>query len=171
MEGTKMCTMCLTEKPISQFRKGNGRDGLEYRCNDCFREYQRKCRASKPPTYYIWRGMVSRCCYKSDKQYKFYGGRGITICDEWRYNFDQFNQWAIRSGYQEGLTIDRIDCNGNYCPENCRWIAFSEQANNKRNNRRIVWDGQEMTVAQLSRYLGISYNKAYKLATEGAKNE
>lgn len=82
----------------------------------------------------IWSGMKQRCYYSKCRSYKDYGGRGITICDEWLNDFKTFYDWAISNGYKEGLTIDRKNNDGNYEPQNCRWITNSEQQKNKRNN-------------------------------------
>lgn len=89
--------------------------------------------------YAIWRGMRRRC-YGSgnDKFFKYYRDKGITICDEWRYNFDAFYNWAMFHGYAIGLTIDRIDSDGNYCPENCRWVTRSENSRNKKPRKAKV---------------------------------
>lgn len=81
--------------------------------------------------YNIWCGMKQRCFYKKYHQYKDYGGRGITMCSEWRDSFEVF--WNdMKSTYSDKLTIDRIDVNGNYCQENCRWVTWKQQAKNKR---------------------------------------
>lgn len=98
----------------------------------------------------IWSGMKRRCYNPNDKRYKDWGGRGIKICQEWLDSFLNFYKWATSNNYADNLTIDRIDVNGNYCPENCRWVKPNIQANNKRNNRIIEYQGQEYTLQQLS---------------------
>ena len=84
--------------------------------------------------YSIWCGMKQRCYYKKSENYKNYGGRNIKVCNEWKTNFEIFYNWAINNGYEENLTLDRIDVNGNYEPFNCRWVTWKVQANNKRQN-------------------------------------
>lgn len=86
----------------------------------------------QPRLYRIWQGMKSRCYYTKNKCYDSYGGRGISICDEWLRSFNAFAEWALANGYRDNLSIDRIDVNGNYCHENCRWITMAEQQKNKR---------------------------------------
>lgn len=97
--------------------------------------------------YNIWKNMLGRCNNQNRQNYKRYGGRGIIVCDEWR-DFRNFNVWAIANGYKNDLQIDRIDNNGNYCPENCRWVTNKENANNTRNNRIITLNGISKTLQE-----------------------
>ena len=80
----------------------------------------------------IWKAMHTRCYNEKFFAFKHYGGRGIRICDEWLQDFPAFERWAVSHGYRDDLTIDRIDANGNYCPDNCRWVTMAEQNQNKR---------------------------------------
>jgi hypothetical protein len=106
--------------------------------------------------YDTWLNMKRRCKDPNNKRYEQYGGRGISVCEEWN-DYSNFRSWALSSGYSDDLTIDRIDVNGNYCPENCRWANLTEQMNNTTRNRVISFDGKTMTMAQWAKHLGISY--------------
>lgn len=85
--------------------------------------------------YRIWCDMKNRCYNKNVDAYKNYGARGISLCSSWLLSFQQFSTWAYANGYNDTLTIDRVDNNGNYCPSNCRWITIQEQQKNRRNNK------------------------------------
>ena len=98
--------------------------------------------------------MRERCTLKSSTAYKRYGARGIKVCPEWQ-DYQTFRDWAISNGYNDSLTIDRIDFNGDYTPENCRWATYKEQANNTRRNRLITAFGETMTMTQWSEKTGI----------------
>lgn len=106
--------------------------------------------------YTTWVCMRSRCNYKRNKEYKDYGGRGIKVCKEWDESFDNFCAWAMENGYKEGLSIDRIDVNGNYEPSNCKWATRYEQDRNKRNNVMITYNGETKILRDWEKYLGMS---------------
>lgn len=106
----------------------------------------------------IWEGMIRRCCEPASINYPLYGGRGIQVCDEWKTDFIPFYKWALAHGYQDNLSIDRIDVNGNYTPENCRWVTMKTQQNNKRSNKFITFQGETHTVAEWADILGMSAN-------------
>lgn len=112
---------------------------------------------SKTRIYHIWTDMKTRCNCTTSNVYHLYGGRGIKICDEWLNDFMAFYNWSTANGYQENLTIDRIDVNGNYYPENCRWANSSVQNNNRRTNHFVYYKGEKYTIMQLSKKLGIRY--------------
>lgn len=103
----------------------------------------------------IYRKMVKRCYDPKSNRFKNYGGKGIKICDEWLNDINAFRKWAVCHGYKEGLTIERIDINGDYCPNNCTWIPKKEQMYNKSNTVRITFNGKTQTLSQWSQELGI----------------
>lgn len=102
--------------------------------------------------------MRTRCYSESHKSYPEYGGRGITVCDEWKNSSDSFIEWALENGYNDSLTLDRIDNNKGYSPNNCRWATMKEQANNTRKNVVIKYNGEEKTISQWADELGINRN-------------
>ena len=113
---------------------------------------------TKTRLYRIWISIKTRC--SRGKDYPNYGGRGITICEEWAHSFTAFRNWSMNNGYSDSLTIDRIDVNGNYCPENCRWVDMSVQEFNKRISSRNT-----------SGVTGVSFNKnAHKWVAYICKN-
>lgn len=146
---TKSCG-CYNLEKLEQMRK----------------KYIIKHNSSRTRLYSIWCGMKRRCYKQNDKRYSCYGGRGIKICDEWKNSFIPFYQWAIKNGYKKDAkrgecTIDRVDNNGDYCPENCRWISNREQSINKRNCTYLIVNGKKMCFAEVCRFLGIPLKTAY----------
>lgn len=118
--------------------------------------------STKTQLYFVWQNMKKRCLCKKTVGYKNYGGRGITICDEWVNNFANFKKWALANGYKEEkqngrniLTLDRIDVDKGYSPDNCRWITMKEQCANKRNTARVKTIYGEVTLEELSKITAI----------------
>lgn len=108
------------------------------------------------PIYNAWLNMKHRCYYKGSPYYKNYGGRGISVCDEWRGAYVGFMEWSLSSGWAHRLTLDRIDNAGNYSPENCRWATHKQQHANTRANRVIVFQGTSKNVTEWAQYVGLS---------------
>jgi len=136
----KLCTQCHAPKERSAFYKDpTSPDGLKTQCKECYCKNQMKHSKNTDrhitechPTYHVWESMKARCDNPNEKGYKNYGGRGITVCEVWRNSFEEFEKWAIASGYLKGLTLDRRDNDGDYEPDNCRWVSWLVQAHNKR---------------------------------------
>lgn len=106
--------------------------------------------------FHIWQNMRGRCYCKTNYDYKDYGNRGIKICDEWEYEFLNFYNWAINNGYSDELTLDRIDNEKDYCPENCRWSTAKFQSNHKTNNVYYTFKRKTQTSKQWCDEYGIS---------------
>lgn len=143
MSGHSKSCGCLSAEMLSKMRYKHGETGTKL--------------------YWAYSHMIERCYNKNDKSYYNYGGRGITVCDEWREKPDGINNffnWAKSSGYDENnkdLSLDRIDVNGNYEPNNCRWVDRYVQANNKRNNIELNVYGHRLTPKQFSREFNYNY--------------
>lgn len=105
--------------------------------------------------YQSWRNMKQRCFNPANPYFDDYGGRGISVCDEWKHDFISFRDWSLSNGYEETLTIDRIDNDGDYTPENCRWVHISVQANNRRSTRLISYNGETHSVTEWARICNI----------------
>lgn len=119
---TKSCGCLKSEKSaetINKYRSPHKSHGL-----------------SRTRIHNIWKGMKNRCYNKSNHKYKYYGGRGITVCDEWKNNFKAFYEWAMSHGYRDDLTIDRIKNDGNYEPSNCQWLTVQENTKKGNADRR-----------------------------------
>ena len=117
--------------------------------------------------YKIFFNMKTRCFNSNFTEYNNYGGRGITICKEWSNNFMSFYNWAMENGYKENLTLDRIDTNGNYEPNNCRWITRKKQCNNKRNNVIIEYNNEKHTIQEWCEKLNVKYSTLYTRLRRG----
>ena len=112
------------------------------------------------PIFESWRHMKQRCKNPNDKDYKNYGGRGIGYCAEWE-DFSVFLKWSLENGYKSDLTIDRIDNNKDYTPENCRWVTRYQQNNNRRCNIQITHNGETRTLSQWCKLLDLKYPRTY----------
>lgn len=117
---------------------------------------------SKTGLYDLYYSIKKRCYNKNSCNYKTYGGRGIKMCDEWEKNFLSFYNWSIENGYKKGLTIDRIDVNGNYEPSNCRWATKKEQANNRRNTVLVKINDSFLPMSEAVKLLKRSTCYIYK---------
>lgn len=137
------------------------RDGTSKSCGCLRRELMSKHGASNTRLYGIWTNMKGRCNNPNAEGYKDYGGRGIQVCDEWAHDFSVFQEWAMSHGYQESLSIDRVDVDGNYCPENCRWASMKEQQNNKRTNVFCEIDGETRTLSQWAEFSNLPKYEIY----------
>lgn len=110
--------------------------------------------------YRVWEQMRGRCQNKNNKNYKNYGGRGVSVCDEWM-EYTNFQKWAHENGYKENLSIDRIDNDGGYNPNNCRWATVKEQNNNQRNTIRIEYKGEVKTLHEWCESLNLPVSRTY----------
>lgn len=111
--------------------------------------------------YRVWAVMRNRCNNPNDKNYHNYGGRGIKVHPDWDNGYEDFYEWSKVSGYKEGLTLDRINVNGNYEPSNCEWITIQEQQLNKRTTVRLEYNGEILTIKEWSEKLNCTYNILY----------
>lgn len=137
------------------------RNGSTTHCG-CNKTYS--YRLSYPRIYRIWENMKDRCFNLNNERSKDYGDRGITVCDEWKNSFETFAIWALENGYEENLSIDRIDVDGNYEPSNCRWITMFEQMSNMRKNVYVTYKGRTETLSEWCRLLNLKYSTvAYRL--------
>lgn len=107
--------------------------------------------------YKIWRNMRSRCENPNATKYHLYGGKGIKVCEVWAQDFTEFYEWSMRNGYQEHLTIDRIDGNDDYKPSNCRWVDFKTQSNNTSSTRYLTYNGLTLPLSQWADKVGLKH--------------
>lgn len=118
----------------------------------------------------IWSGMVQRCYNPKTRGYRWYGAKGITVCDEWRH-FRAFKAWAVASGFKPGLSIERIDNSKGYCPENCKLIPLNEQGKNRSDNHYITMNGETKTLSDWSKSIGINRSALCHRLARGMNEE
>jgi len=139
---------------------GNLKNGMSKNCG-CMRKKlfnNKKHGLRKHPLHTVWSAMKARCYNQNRECYKHYGGRGITICDEWKNDFKAFYDWAIANDWQKGLEIDRINNNGNYEPLNCRFVGRKEQVNNRRNSTLILYKNKTKTLTEWCEILKLNHH-------------
>ena len=128
-------------------------------------KYRTSINGKATPTYISYNSMKQRCCYPKHKKYSFYGGSGIFVCDRWLHSFSNFiDDMGERP---EGTSLDRIDPSKGYEPVNCRWVTNDIQQSNKKNKRTVIYEGDEVTVSELSRRLNIPFYNVYKWVWKG----
>lgn len=125
-----------------------------------------KHNSSKTRLYKIWIGVKQRCFNKNNAEYKNYGGRGITVCKEW-LDFSVFKEWAISNGYADNLTIERVDVNGDYCEQNCKWIPLSEQLKNTSRSVFITFNGETLCANDWCKRFGLPNNSVIRRYRKG----
>jgi len=175
---TKRCGHCKTTKPTSDFYRNRAqKDGFCPQCKDCQKAYNhseagrvtQKRKRSSMPIYRIWAQIHQRCRNKQSQVYNNYGGRGIKVCKRW-YKFKNFLA-DMGPTYKTGLTIERVDNNGDYCPENCCWATRGEQAMNKRTNHLLTYCGKTQPLTVWARELGIPYTTILERIRRGWDTE
>lgn len=119
----------------------------------------------------IWLAMKRRCDTENIQAYRDYGGRGITVCQEWYQHYEAFRDWAMANGYTDDLSIDRIDNNGDYTPQNCRWVDSVAQANNRRSNHLLTYQGETHTLTEWAHKIGLNYQTLYSRIYAGWDTE
>lgn len=112
---------------------------------------------SRNRLYRIWKNMKQRCYNPKAQKFENYGGRGVRVCKEWN-NYENFHSWAMENGYEEGLTLDRINNDGDYEPNNCRWVTYSEQSLNSRTNHLMTYKGETKTLKEWAEIFGMNYS-------------
>lgn len=145
----------------SSLKNGNTTSCGCYKTENAKRLYS-GVRQNDKHLYGVWNGIKQRCRNSNHKSYPNYGGRGINVCDEWANNYESFYYWSINCGYKKGLEIDRINNDGNYEPNNCRWVEREIQANNKRNVTLFTIGQTTKSLSQWCR----EYNQDYFLVRQ-----
>lgn len=112
---------------------------------------------ANPRLYNIWHNIKKRCYYPRATSYKYYGAKGIKVCDEWVHDYLAFEKWALSHGYTDELTVDRIDSSGDYSPDNCRMATPKQQAYNRISNHNICFNGETHALTEWAEMLGMNY--------------
>jgi hypothetical protein len=163
------CGKVVTPKAI------NVKSGISSSCGCLPREKRRESINNsgvyKTRVTRIWMGMMARCNNKKSPYYKYYGGRGISVCKEWAEDYHQFKAWAEMNGYSDNLEIDRIDNDKDYSPQNCKWATRQQQLENRRCTLRVLFNGEMITLAEGCRITGIRYGKALYRKKSGYSDE
>ncbi len=150
----------LCEVPTGNLRSGNTTS-----CGCVHKESVSKLFKTHGKTdtrlYVIWCHMKQRCYDENIKLYEYYGRRGIVMCDEWKDSFQAFYDWSINNGYNDTLTIDRIDVNGNYEPSNCRWATKTQQSRNRRSNIYFTYNGETHCLKEWCELLSLNYGTVH----------
>jgi hypothetical protein len=162
---------CLCDCGIEKIvRETHLKSGAIKSCGCLSREIASKNNSThgerKTRLYSIWTNMKSRCYVESYTGFHKWGGRGIAVCDEWRNSYGTFRTWALLNGYNDNLTLDRIDNNGDYAPENCRWVSMKQQNRNRRNTTMLEHNGEVKSLSEWSEITGIPMGTLrYRIST------
>lgn len=173
-DGQKMYRCICDCGAVKEVRSGNLRSGKTVSCGCLAREKtiarnktNKKHGMRHSRLYGIWMDMKQRCSWDKAINWHLYGGRGIKVCEDWNNSFIHFMEWSMKNGYKEDLTLDRIDTNGDYCPENCRWATLDEQNNNKRTCIYVTIGEETKTVTEWCRETGVNRMTAYNRIRRG----
>lgn len=156
---------CECGSPVRYVQIGVLRNGTSKSCGCLHKERVTKHGAWGTPLFNVWRGMISRCTNQSDKRYSRYGGRGISVCARW-LDVNNFIT-DMQAGYKPHLQIDRVDNNGNYCPENCRWASSKQQTRNYGRNIVLEHEGKKLCLADWAIETGINYGTLWTRVQAG----
>jgi len=128
------------------------------KCNSTAQQSLVDNSGKKKRLHNIWTDMKTRCYNANTPVFKYYGAKGIKVCDIWKNSFKSFYEWALSNGYEDDLSIDRINYEGDYEPDNCRWADLFQQANNKTNNKWVSYNGETKTIGQWEKETGLTWD-------------
>ena len=160
---------CGQEKTVLS---SNLRGGYSKSCRSCQISYRNTTHGQTGTRLYnVWTGIIARCENPNGEFYYCYGGRGIKVCKEWRNDFSTFYKWAIANGYEKGLSIDRINNDGNYEPSNCRFVTMAIQSRNNRHNRPVKIGNETKPISEWAEQSGINYTTIWRRINKGCPEE